>query len=143
MSKQKKWLVMIAGAACLAGGAFLAVVSFLGPFYRDDLRVTVENVGDMEFAAVRVDVRGGSQELGRISPGREASATFQIGGESGVKVTVTDLTGAVTEFGPLGYFEPVNVGDVVFKIKNNLLISVRETTFPNGSSYLQGAPRGA
>jgi hypothetical protein len=128
--KYRSIFLSVAGVAVAI--AIIGVILFVksGPFYRQDLKMHIINVGDMELQSVTVQVTGGTYEMGSIVPGKKATVTIKPTSESGISLSVKNLRGDVQQFDAGGYIEPNYVGDVTVEITDQHVVRFEMQTFP-------------
>lgn len=101
----------------------------LGPFYRQNLQVHVDNAGDMEFQSVEAEVDGSRYSLGSLSPGKSSRTIVNVVNPSAVKITITDLLGNTQSYTG-GDFRSGQVGDLTFVLTHEKLIEVTQRVYP-------------
>ena len=132
-NKKAHSLLVIGSAVVIIAAMLISAVIFkFGPFSRNELRVHIENVGDMELRSLEVSVTGGRVMLGSLMPGRKAEAVVVPTGESSVKISLIDLLDEEHNFDAGGYFEPGYVGDIWIKMTYAKVVA---TDFSDVSPY--------
>lgn len=133
--KTRKISLVVGGLLIVLAALLVTARAKFGPFYRSDLRVHVENVGDMEFEAVTVQVAGAQYELGVIGPGKGATALIALTGDSSVRLTVKNLRGDVQHFDVDNYIGAGTVGDIRIEVTDSRLVQVDTDLFLNNFNF--------